>query len=61
MFIALFVFRVPELEFKPFKELFHPELATRQKIQIVKKLQGSLSAACRAFKSALVKEDKHKR
>ena len=60
MFIALFVFtRVPEMEFKPFKELFHPGFATRQKRSKLskKKLQGSSSAACAgAFTSALVKE-----
>ena len=61
MFIALFVFtRVPEMEFKPFKELFHPGFATLGKKDPncrKKKLQGSSSAACAgAFTSALVKE-----
>ena len=56
-----FVFtRVPEMEFKPFKELFHPGFATLGKKDPncrKKKLQGSSSAACaRAFTSALVKE-----
>ena len=59
MFIALFVFtRVPEMEFKPFKELFHPGFATRQKrSKLSKKSCKEVRVQlARAFTSALVKE-----